>query len=177
MRFGASARAGFWSAATHSVTRQVAAQVRSQSNWPADQAVTVPDHFGDLTPWPHLITDTKSASASWPKRRKKKTSCVLKPPRSGPMLTPSPAKTTIPRRKPRKARAASRADSFYPSRIFIPRSAQQRAQRWPHVIEHLRMRLGQRVNAIGLQPRRGVLPVGHPLEQKRHQCRFIFLCH
>ncbi len=177
MRFGASARAGFWSAATHSVTRQVAAQVRSQSNWPADQAVTVPDHFGDLTPWPHLITDTKSASASWLKRRKKKRSCAPNPHRSVPMLTPSPAKTTIPRRKPRTATTASRADSFYPSQIFIPRSAQQRAQRWPDVIEHLRLRLCQRVNSIGLKPRRSVLPVSNTLEQKRHQCRFIFLCH
>lgn len=177
MRFSASARASFWGTVTNYVTTYVVAQVKSQGSWPADQAVTVADHFGDLTPWPHLITDTKSASASWPKRRKKKTSCVLKPPRSGPMLTPSLAKTTIPRRKPRKARAASRVDGFYPSPIFIPRSAQQRVQRWPHVIEHLRMRLGQRVNAIGLKPRRGVLPVGHPLEQKRHQCRFIFLCH
>lgn len=44
-----------------------------------NHAVTVAPHSGDHTPWPHPITDTKNASASWQRKRKKKTSCVPSP--------------------------------------------------------------------------------------------------
>ena len=62
---------------------------------PKDHAVTVALHSGDHTPWLHPITDTKSASASWQRKRKKKRSCGPNRPIADPTIFLPTSRTTM----------------------------------------------------------------------------------